>query len=121
MRFQFDQEIWIIMDFDYGFLSFAKDMSKNIGKNISKRLSGEYSQKLLIMLNNLLQMHLNLLQKVTGDLTENKIAGKVTKIPKTSQQNNSETITNEHHKEIPKERYLSPDERQKVVDDLRLI
>ena len=116
------------MDFDYGFLSFAKDMSKNIGKNISKRLSGEYSQKLLIMLNNLLQMHLNLLQKViqetseaTGDLTENKIAGKVTKIPKTSQQNNSETITNEHHKEIPKERYLSPDERQKVVDDLRLI
>ena len=35
------------MDFDYGFLSFAKDISKNIGKNISKRLSGEYSQKLL--------------------------------------------------------------------------
>ena len=38
----------------YGFLSFAKNMSKNIVKNISKNLNGKYSQNLLIMLNNLL-------------------------------------------------------------------
>ena len=45
-------------------------MGKNIGKNISKSLSGKYSlgmvdmpQKVLIMLNNLQQMHLKLLQK----------------------------------------------------------
>ena len=31
----------------YGFLFFAKHMSKNIGKNISKNLSGTHSQKLL--------------------------------------------------------------------------
>ena len=37
----------------YGFFSFAKNMCKIIGKNISKNLSGKYSQKLLIMLNNL--------------------------------------------------------------------
>ena len=37
----------------YGFFSFAKNMGKIIGKNISKNLSGKYSQKLLIMLNNL--------------------------------------------------------------------
>ena len=42
---------------DFGFLSFAKNMSKNISKN----LSSKYSQKLLITLNNMLQMHLNLL------------------------------------------------------------
>ena len=45
------------------FLSFAKNMDKNNGKNISKTLSGKYSQKLLIMLKNLQQMHLKLLQK----------------------------------------------------------
>ena len=28
----------------YGFLSFARNMSKNIGKNISKNLSGKYSK-----------------------------------------------------------------------------
>ena len=32
---------------DYGFLFFAKSMSKNIGKNISKGLSTRYRQKLL--------------------------------------------------------------------------
>ena len=45
------------------FLSLAKNMDKNNGKNISKTLSGKYSQKLLIMLKNLQQMHLKLLQK----------------------------------------------------------
>ena len=43
------------------------------------------------------------------------------KVSKTSQQNNSETVTNEHNKEIPKEKYISPEERRKVTDDLRVI
>ena len=29
----------------FGFLTFAKYMSKNIGKNMSKKLSGKYTQK----------------------------------------------------------------------------
>ena len=36
-------------------------------------------------------------------------------------QNNSQTITNEHDKEIPKERYISQEEIQKIIDDLALI
>ena len=39
----------------YGFLSFAKDIRKKIAKSINKNL--------LIMLNNLLQIHLKLLLK----------------------------------------------------------
>ena len=31
----------------YGFLSFAKNMSKNIGKYLSRNLSSKYSQKVL--------------------------------------------------------------------------
>ena len=46
----------------------------------------------------------------------NKIANKITKILKTSQQNNSETVTNKHGGEKPKERYISPDERQKLSE-----
>ena len=30
----------------------------------------------------------------------------------------SETATNEHNKEIPKEKYISPEKRQKIIDDL---
>ena len=36
-------------------------------------------------------------------------------------QKNSEKFTNENDKEIPKERYISPKERQKIIDNLRTI
>ena len=42
-------------------------------------------------------------------------------VSKNSQQNNSETVTNEHDKEIPKERYISPEETQKIIVEMRLI
>ena len=42
---------------------------------------------------------------------------KITKFSRSSPQNNSETITNEYDKEIPKERYISPEERQKIIND----
>ena len=50
----------------------------------------------------------------TGDLVANKIANKIRRISTNSQQNNSETVTNENDKELPKERYISPEERQKI-------
>ena len=50
-----------------------------------------------------------------------KLLIKLQKISKTSHQNNSKTVTNEHDKEVSKGRYTSPEERQKIIDDLRLI
>ena len=44
--------------------------------------------------------------EATGDLIGNKIANRITKVSKSLPQNNSETITNGHDKEIPKERYI---------------
>ena len=38
-----------------------------------------------------------------------------------SQQSNSKKVTNENDKEIPKERYISPAEIQKIIDNLRSI
>ena len=43
------------------------------------------------------------------------------KVSRNSPQNNSEAIKNEHDQEIPKERYISPEERRKPIDDLTLI
>ena len=43
---------------------------------------------------------------------------KITKVSKKSQQNNSEAVTKENDKEIPKERYISPEERLKTIGDL---
>ena len=39
-------------------------------------------------------------------MIDKKIANKITKVSKNSQQNNSEAVTNDYDKEIPKERYL---------------
>ena len=50
-----------------------------------------------------------------------KIANKITKFSKHSQQNNLDTVPNKNGKEIPKERYMSPKEKQKLIDDLGLI
>ena len=40
---------------------------------------------------------------------------------KSSQQNNSAVVTNEHNRERPKEIYISSEERQRIMDNLRLI
>ena len=77
----------------YGFLPFAKNMGKNIGKSISKNLSGKYSQN---NLDHVKQSTTNALKTAskraiqntaTGDLNDNKIADKIGKVSRTSQQN----------------------------------
>ena len=112
---------------DCGFLSFGKNMCKNIGKNICKSLNSKYSPGMLSMRQKLLD-HVNqsptdpiktsskrVIQKTaeaTCDLIDSKIANKITNVSK-----NSETVTSEHSKEIPKERYVSPEERQEIIDE----
>ena len=64
------------------------------------------------MLSNLQQMHLNQFKRVIQ-----KIANRITKIAKTLQK----TVTNKNDKEMPKERYMSAEEWQKIIDGLRSI
>ena len=83
-------------------------------------MSGKYSQKLLghakkFVTDALKTSSKQIIQKIaegTGDLIGNKTANKITKLSKNSPQNNSETVTNEHDKEIPKEKYVFPDEKR---------
>ena len=56
--------------------------------------------------------------EATGDLIDNKIADKITSASKKSQ--NEEIQSNEINNEIPKERYISPKEIQKIIDELKL-
>ena len=54
-------------------------------------------------------------------MTGNKIANRIINVWRSSPQNTSETIINEHDEEVSKERYISLEERQKIIDNLRLI
>ena len=56
--------------------------------------------------------------EATGDLVGNKTDDKTTSISKKPAcESHSNAVSNE----IPKERYISPQERQKFIDELRLI
>ena len=67
-------------------------------------------RNLLIMLNNVLKTtSKKIIQKTadaTGGLIDKKIANRIKKVCRGWPQNNSETTTNEHDKEIHKERYI---------------
>ena len=65
--------------------------------------------------------------EATGDLIGNKIADKIANSSKKSKNlgskelNSKELQSKETNNEIPKERYISPQERQQIIDKLRLI
>ena len=87
------------------------------------------------MINNLLKRQLKLkrtkrtirkIAEASGDLIGNNIADKFTKVSRTLPQNSSDKVKSEAENirldtEIPKERYIFPERRQKIIDDLRLI
>ena len=55
-----------------------------------------------------------------------KISNKITKVSRNSPQNSSLTVEIETEnigfdREIPKERHISSEKRQRIIDDLRLI
>ena len=112
----------------YGFLCFAENTGKNIVKSISQNLGAKYSKKFLDhakqsathAFKTTSERAIQKTAEQTGDLIGNKISNKISEVSKNLQQNNSETVINEYDKEIPKTRNISPEERQKVIDELRL-
>ena len=54
------------------------------------------------------------------NLINNKIVDKITKFSENLQQNDSITVTNENDQEIPKEAYISLEERERSIDNFRI-
>ena len=62
--------------------------------------------------------------EATGDLTGNKIADKITSVSKKPPNNNNNNNNNNNEDvelTIHKKRYISPEERQQIINGLRLI
>ena len=95
-------------------------MSKNVGKKISKTVSSKYNQKKLdhgkkSAADALKTTSKRAIQKAAeayGNLIGNETVDKITGVSKNSPQNNSQT--NEEGG-----RFISPEKRQKIIDDLR--
>ena len=119
----------------YGFLSFAKNFSNKYGKKLMNtaiktgtNFNSKYRKKLTDTAIKTGKDFATIAGKkivhksaeAAGDLIGNKVADKITaKHSKKSQ--NEEIQSNEVNNEIPKERYIPTKERQKIIDELRLI
>ena len=110
----------------YGFLSFARNIGTHATK-VAKNMSNKYSQKLVETakksatdaINTASKRAIQKTAEATGDLVGNKTADKITSASKKS--HNEEIQSNEVNNEIPKDRYISPKEKQQIIDELRLI
>ena len=90
----------------YGFLPFARNFNDKYGKslrNASKTFTKTAGKEIL-----------KETAKAAGDLVGSKIADKITAKP--SKKSHDDEVING----IPIERYLSPKEKQKIIDELSL-
>ena len=110
----------------YGFLSLARNIGTHATK-VAKNMSNKYGQKLVDTakksatdaIKTASKRAIQKTAEATGDLVGNKIADKITST--TKKLHNEEIQSNGLNNEIPKERYISPKERQQIIDELRLI
>ena len=117
----------------YGILPFAKNFSNKYGKRLMNtaiktgtNFNSKYGKKLTNTAIKTGKDFATIAGKkivhksaeAIGDLIGNRIADKITSASKKS--HNEEIQPNEVNNEIPKERYISSKERQKVIDELRL-
>ena len=118
----------------YGFLSFARNFGNKYGKKLMNtaiktgtNFNSKYGKKLTDTAIKTDKDFATIAGKkivhksaqASGGLISNKIADKITSASKKS--HNEEIQSNEVNNGIPKERYISPKERQKIIDELRLI
>ena len=108
----------------YGFLSFAKNMGKSS--------SNKYGQKLLDIAEKSTTDAIKTASKrenqktagATGDLIGNKTDDKITSISKkkpTKELPNDETKKEDVEIATPKKRYIYPEERKQIIEELRLV
>ena len=106
----------------YGFLSFAKNMGKSLSNKYGQKRLDSAKKSTTDAIKTASKKAIQKIAEATGDLTGNKIADKITNTAKKSTKElpNDET---EEDAELatPKKRYISPEERQQIIDELRLV
>ena len=102
----------------FGCLSFARNIGKNLNNKYGPQLVDSAKKSATDALKIAGKRAIQKAAEASGDLVGNFIADKITSVSKNpAGQPHSNVVSNE----IPKERYISPQERQKIIDELRLI
>ena len=101
----------------YGFLSFAKNMGKGLSNEYGQKLLDSAKKSTTDAIKTASKRAIQKTAEITGDLIGNKIADKMTSVlNKTSNNNNNDVELTTR-----KKRYMSPEERQQIINKLRLV
>ena len=107
----------------YGFLSFAKKMGKNSSNKYGQKLLDSAKKSTTDAMKIASKRAIRKTEEATGDLIGNKIADKITSV---SKKKSNKELTNDETKEkdveitTHKKRYISPEKRQQIINELRL-
>ena len=104
----------------YGCMSFAKNIGRNSSNKYSQKIIDTAKKSATDAIKTALQRAIQKTAEATGDLVGNKIADKITSISKKSTKK-LPTINEDEELSTRKERYISPEERQQIIDELRLV
>ena len=106
----------------YGFLSFAKNMGKSLSKKYGQKLLDSSKKSTADATKTASKRAIQKTAEAIGDLIGNKIADKITSVSKISTKelhNNDETKQEDVEVTTHSKRYISPEERQQIIDKLK--
>ena len=104
----------------YGFLPFAKNMVRSLSRKYGQKLLDSEKKSTADVIRNASKRAIQKTAGATGDLIGNKIADKTTSVLRKSSRHSQNNEANDES-ETPKERYISPEKRQQIIDELRLV
>ena len=103
----------------YGFLSFTKNIGKNLTNQYSQKVLDAAKKSTTDAIKTASKRAIQKTAEATGDLIGNKNADKIV----SSSKKPTKDLPNEEDAEITthKKRYISAEERQQIIDELRLV
>ena len=105
-------------------MSFSKSMGKNLSNKYGQKLLDSVKKSTTDAVKTASKKTIQKAAEETGDLIGNETADKITTVSKSSAKHSVEwhSKNDDANNEIeaPRRRYISPEERQQIIDELRL-
>ena len=102
-------------------MSFAKNMAKSLSNKYGQTLFDSAKKSTTDAIKTVSKRAIQKIAEAIGDKLGNKIADKITRVSKKSSAKHSNKSHSEDELEVPKKRLVSPEERQQIIHELRLV
>ena len=102
-------------------MSFVKDIGTHLSSKYGQKLLDSSTKSTIDAIKNASKGAIQKAAEATGDLIYNKIADKIRSVSKKASKFHSQNQKANDEWEKTKVRYISPEKRQQIIDELRLV